>query len=178
MAQQTQTAPRPAPSLEVITGEVAAVNDYGINVLDRWFNFSKFVPVERPEEGQYVRLEIKSGKWISRLDLLSSGELDEAAGALPFPDPLPQPQQSTPPDDGAPLLTSTSEPPTLAPALPPARSRVSAPTVTSDATLRLRSAALTAALTYSMGGDVQDIESVLKLADRIAQWLEGSKRDG
>lgn len=166
MAQQTQTAPRPAPSLEVITGEVAAVNDYGINVLDRWFNFSKFVPVERPEEGQYVRLEIKSGKWISRLDILSGGELDEAEGALPFPDPLP-PSQSAPLDDGAPPLVDRAPPPALRPSA-----------ATSDAALRLRSAALTAALTYSMGGDAQDIESVLKLADRIAQWLEGSKRDG
>ena len=55
MAQQNGTV------LETQIGVVEAVNPQGIRVAGRWWNFSRYHDVPRPEVGQQVALEAKSG---------------------------------------------------------------------------------------------------------------------
>ena len=70
--------PNHAPS--VLTGIVQAVNARGLKLGGRWFNYSRFSPVARPEVGQTVRLEL-DGTFIRVL------EHDPETGAVPAQDP-------------------------------------------------------------------------------------------
>jgi hypothetical protein len=59
--------------LETQIGLVEAVNPQGIKVAGRWWNFSRYHDVARPEQGQQVALEAKSG-FIQRLTVRVQAE--------------------------------------------------------------------------------------------------------
>jgi hypothetical protein len=67
MVQQNGTV------LETQIGLVEAVNPQGIKVAGRWWNFSRYHEVPRPEQGQQVALEAKSG-FIQRLTIRVQAE--------------------------------------------------------------------------------------------------------
>jgi hypothetical protein len=66
--------------VETVTGVVEATNVKGIKVGGRWWNYSQYAAVPRPEIGQWVTLEAR-GRFISKL-LLQPAPI-AAGGAVP-----------------------------------------------------------------------------------------------
>lgn len=86
----TQTAQAPEQSertLEVVRGVVEATNDTGLRMDGRWYNYSRFAAVPRPEVGQAVELALK-GRFVTGLKLTGG-----AAVASPFDSSTPTPRQ-------------------------------------------------------------------------------------
>lgn len=54
-----------------VEGLVESANDHGIKVAGEWRNVSKFKPVELPERGARVRLELDSKGFIKSLQVLA-----------------------------------------------------------------------------------------------------------
>jgi hypothetical protein len=55
-----------------VEGVVQAVNTKGLKIGGAWVNVSQFTPVELPEAGAHVRLEVDSKGYIKALELLGS----------------------------------------------------------------------------------------------------------
>lgn len=88
MAQTAHAAQAPEQSersLEVVRGVVEATNDTGFRMTGRWYNYSRFAAVPRPEVGQAVEVALK-GRFVTGLKL--------AGGAA----------VAAPPDSSAPTL--------------------------------------------------------------------------
>ena len=57
---------------DVIEGLVESANDHGIKVGGEWRNVSKFKPVDLPDRGTRVRLELDAKGFIRDLEVLDS----------------------------------------------------------------------------------------------------------
>jgi len=64
---------------EQVEGTVEATNAKGLKIGGAWVNVSQFHPVELPEVGTHVRLEVDSRGYIKALEVLHAGN----ARALP-----------------------------------------------------------------------------------------------
>ena len=77
---------------ETLEGVVAAVNEHGLRLRGQegWLNFSKFSPVQPPEVGQTVRLQVSGGRWIRGLEVLSEPQTEppQETGTPQTPDRL------------------------------------------------------------------------------------------
>lgn len=138
---------------ETLTGEVERVNDSGLKLTGRgWLNYSKFAQITPPKEGVLVRLEVASGKFIQTLKVLDP-EAEEAA--VPFPADESFFGEPPPPRTSAPRPAPSQRP-------------------VADG-VAVRTAALTAALTYLAGADQPDVDRVLQVAGRFAQYLADAR---
>jgi DNA-directed RNA polymerase subunit E'/Rpb7 len=55
---------------EVVEGVIESANDHGIKVAGEWRNVSKFKPVDLPDRGARVRLELDRAGFIKTLQVL------------------------------------------------------------------------------------------------------------
>jgi hypothetical protein len=55
-----------------VEGLVEATNANGLKIAGAWVNVSRFRPVELPEAGTYVRLEVDSRGYIRELEVLKA----------------------------------------------------------------------------------------------------------
>jgi hypothetical protein len=67
---------------ETLVGVVEATNEKGIRVQGRWFNFSRYHDVPRPEKGQQVALEAR-GNFINRLTIAAPTAAPPAETSTP-----------------------------------------------------------------------------------------------
>jgi hypothetical protein len=57
---------------EHVEGLVEATNANGLKIAGAWLNVSRFKPVELPERGTHVRLEVDSRGYIRELEVLKT----------------------------------------------------------------------------------------------------------
>jgi len=57
---------------ETVEGIIEAVNERGIRVGGEWYNVSQFRPVQLPEQGVMVRLEIRPNGFIKTLQVIKA----------------------------------------------------------------------------------------------------------
>jgi hypothetical protein len=180
-AEQTQTQQ---------TAEVEATNERGIKLAGRWFNFSQFHQVPRPEVGQLVRVTLQKGRFISGLKILTPGDLDDGEGeadptdeAFPEfegpPPPAPAGFRVAPGLDGPPAgdypagsaaprrVTGEVGPAPTPPPAPRAPSAARTPALPS-----LKAAALAAAAHFLSGKPDSTEDAVYQTAFRFLAWLE------
>jgi len=63
---------------EQVEGLVEAVNPKGLKIAGQWVNVSQFRPVELPETGSHVRLEVDSKGYIKELEVLKTTDRSPA----------------------------------------------------------------------------------------------------
>jgi hypothetical protein len=59
-------------ALKTVEGVVEAINERGIKVSGGWANVSKFRPVELPDVGAHVRLEVDGRGYIQTIEVLAA----------------------------------------------------------------------------------------------------------
>lgn len=64
---------------DVVEGLVESANDHGIKVAGEWRNVSKFKPIDLPERGARVRLELDSKGFIRSLQVLDAAPSTSSA---------------------------------------------------------------------------------------------------
>jgi hypothetical protein len=168
-AEQTQTEQ---------TAEVEATNERGIKLAGRWFNFSQYHQVPRPEVGQLVRVTLQKGRFISGLKVLTHGDLDDAEGEadptdgafadFEGPPPPPPPTDDYPADTAAPRRVPGRVLPTPVP--PPAPRAPSASRT--PAVPLLKAAALAAAAHFQSRTPDSTEDAVYETAYRFLVWLQ------
>jgi hypothetical protein len=62
-----------------VEGTVEATNRTGIRIGGAWLNVSQFHPVELPEQGAHVRLEVDSKGFIKDLEVLKTAGVETAS---------------------------------------------------------------------------------------------------
>ena len=66
-----------------VEGLVEATNANGLRIAGAWVNVSRFRPVELPEAGAHVRLEVDSRGYIRELEVLKSAAKPEQPALKP-----------------------------------------------------------------------------------------------
>jgi len=61
-----------AQPTESVEGVVEATNPNGLKIAGQWLNVSRFHPVELPQTGDRIRLEVDSKGYIKQVDVLST----------------------------------------------------------------------------------------------------------
>jgi len=67
---------------EVLEGLVEAANERGIKVLGEWRNASKFHPVDLPDRGARVRLELDNKGFIRTLQVLDAAPATSSSTSI------------------------------------------------------------------------------------------------
>jgi hypothetical protein len=154
---------------QTVTGEVEATNEKGCKVDGRWFNYSQFRDVRRPEVGQTVALEVVRDRFITALTVLTPGGGLEAA-----------PDDGSDPDDAG---LDTAPLPTLPVA--PARSdnpgprSLDAPRSVAAARApaggrsreEVRATCALAAATWAQGRADVDVQDLIGIAELLHTWV-------
>jgi hypothetical protein len=145
---------------ETITGLVEAVNDRGLKLAGRWYNYSKHRPLPRvaPAVGEAVTLHAE-GDWINRLTRAGAAPAAPPAGdEWALGDPLPPPAPAPAPRDTRPLAPAGQ---------PPDKDRQIA-----------RMAALKAAvdLIASYPDASREPEAVILVAEQLEAWITRAAR--
>lgn len=152
------------PPTQTVTGEVEATNEKGCKVDGRWFNYSQFRDVPRPEVGQTVSLEVVRDRFINSLSVLAPGGLGAAPEIGSEPDdagfdtaPLPTLPLAAP-RSGAPGRRSLDGPRPVAPAAGRSREEV-------------RATCILAAATWAQGRADVDAQDLIGIAELLHTWV-------
>ena len=149
---------------QTVTGEVEATNEKGCKVDGRWFNYSQFRDVPRPEVGQTVSLEVVRDHFINSLSVLGPGGL-----AAPSED-------GSGPDDAG---FDTAPLPTLPLAASrsgaPGRRSLDGPRPATSAAGRsreeVRATCVLAAATWAQGRADVDAQDLIGIAELLHTWV-------
>ena len=153
---------------QTVTGEVEATNEKGCKVDGRWFNYSQFRDVPRPEVGQTVSLEVVRDRFINSLSVLAPGGLDAA------------PEDGSDPDDAgfdtAPLPTlpvapARSDNPVRRPLDQPRPEAAARPPAGGRSREEVRATCVLAAATWAQGRADVDAQDLIGIAELLHTWV-------
>ncbi len=156
---------------QTVTGEVEATNEKGSKVDGRWFNYSQFRDVRRPEVGQTVALEVVRDRFITALTVLTpGGGLEAAPDDGSDPDdagldtaPLPTlPVAPARPDNPGPRSLDEPRPRSVAAARVPAGGR---------SREEVRATCALAAATWAQGRADVDVQDLIGIAELLHTWV-------